>query len=64
VDRCENPKNTGFRYYGGKGVSVCDRWNPKAGGSFENFVQDMGYRPNGTTIGRIVDSGDYQPGNC
>jgi hypothetical protein len=64
VDRCENPKNTGFRYYGGKGVSVCARWNPKLGGSFENFVSDTGYRPKGTTLGRIVDSGDYEPGNC
>jgi hypothetical protein len=64
LNRCLNPKAVGYRYYGAKNVSVCDRWNPKAGGSFENFVQDMGYRPKGMTIGRWLDNGDYTPGNC
>ncbi len=65
LNRCLNPKSTGYRYYGGKGVKVCDRWNPKAGGSFENFVTDMGgYRPKGRTIGRSLDTGNYEPGNC
>src|SRR6266576_4644227 len=64
VARCNNPKNTGYRYYGARSVSVCARWNPKLGGSFENFVSDMGYRPKGTTIGRSLDTGNYQPGNC
>jgi len=62
--RCYNHKNTGYRYYGARGVQVCDRWNPSEGGSFENFVTDMGYRPKGMTIGRNFDTGDYEPGNC
>jgi hypothetical protein len=62
--RCYNPKSTSYRYYGAKGVSVCARWNPKAGGSFANFLADMGYRPKGTTIGRWFDTGNYEPGNC
>ena len=64
LSRCYNAKNAGYRYYGGKGVRVCDRWNPKAGGSFENFAADVGYRPKGATIGRWLDTGNYEPGNC
>jgi hypothetical protein len=62
--RCLNPKSLGYRYYGAKGITVCDRWNPKTGGSFANFLADMGCRPKGTTIGRSLDAGDYTPGNC
>jgi hypothetical protein len=54
LSRCLNPKSVGYRYY--KDVTVCDRWNPKAGGSFANFVADMGLRPKGRTIGRNFDS--------
>jgi hypothetical protein len=45
IDRCYNVFNIHYDYYGGKGVTVCDRWNPRAGGSFENFYADMGSRP-------------------
>lgn len=45
LKRCYNKNNTNYRSYGAKGVTVCDRWNPKVGGCFENFLQDMGYRP-------------------
>ena len=62
--RCLNPKTVGHRYYGAKGVSVCARWNPKAGGSFANFVADIGFCPKGRTIGRNLDTGNYEPGNC
>jgi 5-methylcytosine-specific restriction endonuclease McrA len=58
--RCSNPKVECYKYYGGKGVRVCDRWLA----SFENFYNDMGPRPPGTTLDRENSDGDYEPGNC
>lgn len=46
------------------GVNVCSRWNPQEGGSFENFLADMGERPESTTLGRFADTGNYEPSNC
>ena len=57
--RCNNPNVKGFKYYGGRGIKVCDRWN-----SFENFFADMGERPEGLTIERIDTNDDYKPSNC
>ena len=57
--RCLNPSSLRWRHYGGAGVKVCDRWM-----LFSNFLADMGERPNGTTLGRFGDLGDYEPGNC
>lgn len=57
--RCNNPKNPKYPDYGGRGISYCDRWE-----SFENFLADMGERPTGTTIDRIDNGGNYEPGNC
>ena len=63
--RCFVPSNPNYRYYGAKGVIVCDRWNPKAGGSFQNFLADMGERPKGKTIDRFPNqTGNYEPSNC
>lgn len=45
IRRCYVPHATAYKDYGGRGVTVCDRWNPKRGGSFENFYADMGPRP-------------------
>jgi hypothetical protein len=58
-NRCNNPTNGSYRYYGERGIKVCDRWS-----SFKNFYSDMGERPPGTTIDRIDSDGDYEPSNC
>lgn len=63
--RCYNPECKTYQYYGGKGVTVCDRWNPDFGGSFINFLADMGSRPTKShTIDRANVDGDYEPSNC
>ena len=57
--RCLNPKCADYRYYGARGIEVCDRWL-----AFENFLADMGDRPDGRTLGRIDNNSDYGPSNC
>ena len=60
LERTSNPRNNHYHIYGALGVTVCPRWM-----SFELFLEDMGTRPDGTTIDRFPDmSGDYKPGNC
>lgn len=59
LTRCRNPNQRAFRHYGGRGITVCERWS-----KFENFLTDMGEAPAGHSIERTDNDGDYDPGNC
>lgn len=68
IERCYLTTKDSYPNYGGRGVRVCDRWNPAAGGSFENFLKDMGPRPDGTTLDKDRRGGVggllYSPETC
>ena len=57
--RCGNPNNPKYYLYGGRGISVCERWS-----RFENFLEDMGERPEGKTLDRIDGELGYEKSNC
>lgn len=57
--RCSNPNSDKYELYGGRGISVCERWE-----DFENFCDDMGERPPSMSLDRIDPNGNYEPGNC
>lgn len=57
--RCYDPLCNSYDNYGGRGVTVCERWH-----HIETFLEDMGPRPPGTSIDRIRSEGNYEPDNC
>lgn len=59
IYRCTNPSSSVYKYYGGRGIAVCDRWK-----DFDNFLADVGPRPSVKhSIDRIDNDGNYEPGN-
>ena len=61
MERCTNPKSADWANYGGRGITICDRWRS----SFTAFLADMGQRPSPThSIDRKNNDGNYEPGNC
>jgi len=63
IGRCHRTKHKMFNYYGGRGISVCDRWKLKGG--FINFLKDMGVRPSiNHSIDRLDNNGNYNKENC
>lgn len=59
IKRCKNKNKKDFNNYGGRGITVCDRWL-----DFDNFYSDMGEKPEGMSIDRINNDGNYEPQNC
>lgn len=61
IKRCTDPRHIGYKNYGGRGITVCERWLD----SFDAFLADMGPKPSGKhSIDRLDNDGNYEPGNC
>lgn len=58
--RCYNPNNKDYKHYGLRGIKVCDRWK----NSYLLFYEDMGEKPEGLSLDRINNNGDYEASNC
>src|SRR6266705_4232652 len=59
IQRCTNPSDPNYSRYGGRGIQVCERWR-----DFRNFYADMGERPEGMTLERKNNDGNYESDNC
>lgn len=58
-ERCYRSGAINYRLYGGRGITVCERWK-----DYQNFLADMGERPSDKTLDRVDNDGNYEPGNC
>lgn len=63
--RCSYDGHVSYHHYGGRGITVCERWHKDNPDGFKNFLEDMGFRPKGKTLDRYPDvDGNYEPSNC
>lgn len=60
IQRCHNPNSSAYRYYGARGITVCDRWR----NSFTDFLSDMGEKPEAMSLDRADNDGPYSHDNC
>lgn len=63
-NRCNNPSHKSYHHYGGRGITICERWLVEKGVGFLNFLEDMALCPEGYSLDREDVNGDYCPENC
>jgi len=62
IQRCYNKSNHAYKWYGGRGIALCERWLGRDG--YANFAEDMGDVPEGLSIDKIDNNSNYSPDNC